>query len=98
MNEPQVPRPGVLDAILRGPVIDHHRASAEGEPFSGGPLPADDIRLLADLVAQTYRLDKMSMRIERGLAAPYELHTLIAVVWAGGFKAGAEHARSKSGD
>jgi len=93
MSEPEVPRNDVLYAILNGPVMDHHRDCEAGRPFAGGPLPAEEILQLADLVAKMYRLDKLAMRIARGLAAPYELHTLVATVWAGGFKAGAEYAQ-----
>jgi hypothetical protein len=86
------PRKAAVQAILTGPVLEHMEASRRGLPFVGGPLPAAELQEAADVVARLYRLDALMQRIASGVASVNEVHTLVMSVWAGGFKAGAEHA------
>lgn len=88
------------DKVVRAlnAVFAHRDAILDGGAFSGSPLSPEDFCETAGTATKMFPLDRVNAEIKRGDAGSTELHMLLMIAWAGGFKAGLAYASDEEED
>ncbi|MEU0937621.1 hypothetical protein [Embleya sp. NPDC005971] len=75
--------------------LQYHKLSAEGVMYSGGPVNAETIKVVAGAVSDSLDVDQMLSGLAKSGNPARLLRSLLAISWAQGFNTGSMYAEGR---